>query len=325
MRFAVAVGLAVIAGSIPYVLGRPLALRGSPRELIIVAVTSMMSMAAASIVILGMIVGSAALPTRTLPTLVERCIGAAGQILRHPVEHWPRIIAALLLLAIAARAVWAVFVTQRSARRQRAALLDLPSEATPQGHVVIASDRPFAFTVGAFLHHDVFISQGLIDRLSPEALRGVLAHERAHADGKHGALHIVGVAVARAFSFFPPVRMAADQLVLGLELAADQRALFELDDPTVLAAALVEVADRTGDRPVGVMAAGHTGVGVRIQRLTQAEGSCRRAVLGRATVLLSIATLMVLLAALPLSARNLSGSARVEEAHAVCHLPHAAS
>jgi Zn-dependent protease with chaperone function len=327
MNLAVALGLATIAGSIPFVLGRRLERHGSPHVLIVVAVTSMASMALAWVVILGMIVGSAALPTRSLPTLVERCVGAAGQLLRHPIQHWPRIIAAVLLLGITVRAVWAVFATLRAARRERTALLGLPSVVSSQGHVVVASDLPFAFTAGALMHHEVFISQGLIDRLSPGAVRGVLAHERAHADGRHGSLHIVGVAFARAFSFFPPMRTAADQLVLGLELAADQRALTELDDPMVLAAALIDVAERTKEQPAGTMAASATGLGTRVRRLTQIAAARRpapsRRLFGRSAVLLSISTFLVLLSALPLSARNLTGTARAQAAHAVCHLPHA--
>lgn len=325
MRLAVALALTAIAGSIPYAFGRRLAYRGSPTALVVVAISAMASMAVASVVILGSVVGSAAVPTRTLPTLVERCVGAAGQLLQHPVQHWPRIIAALLLLAISARAAWAIFVTSRAARRQRAALLGLPSSISARGHVVIASDHPFAFTSGALSRHEVFISQGLIDRLSPEALTGVLAHEQAHADGRHGSLHLVGVALARAFAFFPPMRAAADQLVLGLELLADQRALAEVDDPTVLASALIDVAEHTKDQPAGTLAASVTGIGTRVRRLTQiaaARPPDARPLLGRAAVLFSIATFLVLLAALPLSARSLTGTARAEAAHAVCHLPH---
>ena len=326
MNLAVALGLAAVAGGFPSVIGRRLVRRGSPRVLIAVAVTSMASMALASVVILGMIVGSASLPTRTLPTLVERCVGAAGQLLRHPIQHWPRIIAAMLLLAIAARAVWAVVMTGRTARRQRIALLGLPSAITSEGQVVIASERPFAFTAGVLLRHEVFISQGLIDRLSPAAVQAVLAHERAHAEGRHGSLHIVGVAVARAFSFLPPMRLAADQLVLGLEMAADERALTEINDPTVLATALIDVAHQTREHPVGSLAASATGLETRVRRLTQPaddRAPRQRSLFGRGAVLLSVATLLVLLAALPLSARNLTGTGRAEAAHAVCHLPHA--
>lgn len=327
MRLAVALALAALAGGIPYAFGRPLALRGSPRALIVVAATAIASMAAASIVLLGSVVGSAAVPTRTLPTLVERCVGAAGQLLQHPVQHWPRIIAALLLLAILARAVWAICVISRAARRQRMALLGLPSSISAHGgHIVIASDRPFAFTSGAFSHHDVFISQGLIDRLSPEALGAVLAHEQAHATGRHGALHLIGVAAARAFVFLPPMRAAADQLVLGLELLADRRALAKVDDPTVLAMALINVAEHTKDQPAGTLAASVTSIATRIRRLTEiaaARPPDARPLLGQAAVLISTATLFVLLAALPISARNFTGTARAEAAHAVCHLPQA--
>ena len=323
MSLAVALSLAVVAGSIPYIFGRRLQGRGSPMALIVVAMTSMASMAVASIVILGAVVGSTSVPSGALPTL-ERCVGVAGELLQHPDRHWPRIVAAIFLLAISARAAKAVVSTHQGSRSQRAALLALPSAISPQGHVVVASDRPFAFTFGAFKAHEVFISQGLIDRLSPEALEGVLAHERAHADGWQGTLHIVGVAIARAFSFFPPMRAAADQLTLGLELAADQRALAVVVDPTVLASALVDVAAHTREQPTGALAASRSGIETRVRRLTQIAAprtAGRSSLLGHAAAVLSIATLSALIATLPLSARNLTGTARAEAAHAACHLP----
>jgi len=325
MRLVIAVGLAAIAGALPYILGRFLIREGSPRALIAVSSSSMMAMAMASIVVLGAVVGPATMPTRTLPALVERCVDAADQLFRHPVQHWPRIVAAVLLLGVAIRLIWSAAHTMRAARRERAQLASLPARPIDERGLVhlVECDRPLALTVGTLMRPRIYISRGLLGRVSPSTVAAVLAHERAHAHGRHGGLQSLGRIVSHAFSFFPPMRLAADHLILGLELAADERAADAVGDPVVLAAALVDVAANTHDHPAGTLAAGVDGLGARVARLTGSRS--RRATRRRAGSFAGgfAGVLVVSIAlALPLSARNLTGSARVEAVHAVCHLPH---
>lgn len=327
MRLVIVICLAIVAGALPYVLGRYLVQEGSPRALIVVSLGSMLSMGMASVVVLGTIVGPATLPTRALPALVERCVDAAGQLFRHPVQHWPRIVAALLLLGLAIRLIWSAVHTIRAARGERALLSSLPAHPIDeQGLVhVVDCDRPLALTVGAMTRPRIYISKGLLGRVSPDTIAAVLAHERAHARGRHGSLQSLGRTVSHAFSFIPPMRLAADHLIIGLEMAADECAVKVVGDPLVLASALVDVAAHTQCRPVGALAAGADGLAARVGRLTRSRppdpatrgraGSFAAAFVG--AVLVSIAL------SLPLSARNLTGSARDEAVHAVCHLPHA--
>jgi beta-lactamase regulating signal transducer with metallopeptidase domain len=170
----------------------------------------------------------------------------------------------------------------------------------------------------------IYISNGLLGRVSPETIAAVLAHERAHARGRHGSLQSLGRTVSHAFSFFPPMRLAADHLILALELSADERAVEVVGDPLVLASALVDVAAHTRGRPVGSLAAGSDGLGARVGRLTRSRPSDRatRARAGSFAAAFAGAVLLSIALSLPLSARNLTGSARTEAVHAVCHLPH---
>ena len=326
MRLAIAFGLAIVAAVLPYVLGPYLLGEGSPRALIAVSLGSMMSMAMSAIVVLGAIVDPASVPTRALPMLVERCVDAAGQLFRHPVQHWPRIIAAILVLGLVARLMWSAVHTVRATRRERAMLASLPTRpADEHGLVhVVECDRPLALTVGALLRPRVYISRGLLGRISPVTTAAVLAHERAHARGRHGSLQSLGRTVSHAFSFFPPMRLAADHLILGLELAADERAVEVVGDPILLASALVEVAAHTQDRPAGALAAGADGLEARVRRLTSSSAldRARERRVGAFAAAFAGVVFIAIALALPLSARNLTGSSRTDAAHAVCHLPH---
>ena len=326
MRFAIALGLAIVAAALPYVLGRHLIGEGSPRALIAVSLGSIVAMAMASVVVLGTIVGPGTVPTRALPALVERCVDAAGQLFRHPVQHWPRIIAALLVLGLVIRLIWSAVRTIRAARRERAMLASLPARPLDdQGLVhVVECDRPLALTVGALRRPRIYISRGLLGRVSPDTIAAVLAHERAHARARHGILQSLGRTVSHSFSFFPPMRLAADHLILGLEFAADEGAVRIVGDPVALASALVDVAAHTKGRPAGALAAGADGLGARVGRLTSSrppdDASRRRA--GSFAAAFAGAVVVSIALALPLSARNLTGSARTDAVHAACHLPH---
>lgn len=326
MRLPIVICLAIVAGALPYVLARYLIAEGSPRALIALSIGSMMAMAMALVVVLGTIVGPATLPTRVLPSLVGRCVDAAGQLFLHPVQHWPRIVAALLLVGSAVRLVWAAVHTIRASRRERGLLASLPAHPVDEQGLVyeVESNRPLALTVGTLMRPRVYISTGLLDRVSPETIAAVLAHEGAHARGRHGSLQSLGRTVSLAFSFFPPMRLAADHLILGLELAADERAVEVVGDPIVLAHALVDVAAHSQRPLAGALAAGADGIGARVRRLTMARppdrATRRRA--GSFAAVFAGAVFVSLALSLPLSARNLAGAARSDAVHAVCHLPH---
>jgi Zn-dependent protease with chaperone function len=325
MSISLVVGLAIAAGVLPATLGRWLVSCGSPRQIIVFAIGSLSCMALGFVVALGAIVDPSALPARDLPQLVGQCVGAASRLLNHPLRHWPRILAALLLVGVAARLAFAGAVIIRDLRRQARSVDALASEVgdSRRGPVlVVPSERLFAFAVGV-LRRRVVVSHGLMTVLGPRQRAAVLAHERAHVRGWHTAFLLFGRSVGRAFSFIPPVRRAASQLVLGLEMAADDAAAESVGDPMVVAGALVDLAGRTTDRPNQGLGAAGGELQARVKRLTRPHAG-RVANRRAAWVALPLvgALLMTLLLAFPVSARSLSGRGRDRAIHDVCHLPH---
>lgn len=228
-----------------------------------------------------------------------------------------------MLLALMGRVTWAALVTQRSARRERAVIATLPTEwvAADGSLRVVRSVHAFAFAVSALGRRRVYVSRGLIDILTPRALDAVLAHERAHISGRHGLPQLIGRVMSHAFRFVPPIRLASDQLILGLEMVADARAVDLLGDPLLLASAVVDVAEHSRVRPGVALGVGSHSVAERVARLTSGGPSTRRRSIGVVSVVLSLAIFASLTLAIPASARNLGGTLRIEAGHALCHLP----
>jgi len=314
-----------VAGALPMLAGPRLLRDGSPRQLVLVSLGSLASMALGFVVVLGVLVDPSDLPATELPELVGRCVGAAGKILDHPFAHWPRVLAALLLLATIGRLAYVGIMTVRDAHREVRSIMRLTDVGAerPGGVVVVRAEQPFAFAAG-IIRRRIVVSQGFCDALDADARSAVLAHERAHVKGWHAALLLFGRSVARAFSFLPPVRKAADLLILGLELSADETAARRVGDPMIVARALLDLAESSATRPTHAPAAMGGEISTRIRRLTRGDHTRCRTSRIRSSLAVTIAgaTLVILLAALPASARTLTGPQEAQAVHAVCHLPH---
>lgn len=306
----------------PYLFGSRILGWGGPRATIAVGLGALVGAASGVVVLLLAVVDPPDLPASDLPDLIGRCADAAGQLFSHPVGHWPRIIAALALLALGVRLAYAAVATLLDARRTRS---DLDRIGTPHaGFTVVDSPVPMAYTVG--LHRRVVVvSSGLLSQLTDEERAAVLAHERAHVRGWHTALLMVARVVVRAFGSCPPARMATRQLVLGLETAADDVAVGEVGDPIVVARALLRLAEHPDHgAPASTLGANESDVLVRVRRLTRAEaGTERHRPLGLLATAITILLVTSVLLVLPATGRTAGAAAQGGEIHAVCHLPHA--
>ena len=301
---------------------------GSPQQVIGFSLASLVAMGAGLIVGLGAVLDPGALPVRDLPALVGRCVDAAGRILEHPVRHWPRIMAAFLLLAVIVRFVWSWLASLLEAR-SRSRIVDAIGREAPSADVdgtdliVVPADEPFAFTVG-LRRRRVIVSTPVLTTLGEEERTAVLAHERAHVRGWHPALLSVGMVLSRAFPFVRPLRACADQLLAGLEMAADEAAARAVGDPLIVARALLALAPYAPKGTTGLGVAG-TAVGARVERLTSVGSGRPRGQRAAAWMVGSAVSIaLVLLLVLPASAQALTGNGRVLAIHAACHLPHAA-
>jgi hypothetical protein len=327
MRLLVVPALAGAAWVYPMIVGGAIRRSGTPKQIVAFSLASIAAIGSGMVVGLGAIVDPAALPVRDLPALLGRCVDAAGRLLEHPLRHWPRILAAVVLVAVIVRLLWSGVATFREGR-SRSRLVEAIGRQVPRALigdadlVVVPADAPFAFTVG-LRRRRIVVSTPVMNDLAVEERRAVLAHERAHANGWHPALLSVGTVLSRAFPFIRPLRDCAEHLIVGLEMAADEAAVRAVGDPLIVARTLLALAPHAPKGSSGIGVAG-TSIRARVERLTTPGGPTalrtrpRVAWMVRAVALLAL----VLIVVLPASARALTGSGRTVAIHAACHLPH---
>lgn len=321
MSLELSVIAAVLAAALPIWVGKGLTRNATPRQTIVFSILCLIALCFGLIIILGAAVRPSQLATAALPGVVERCLGAAAELLAHPVRHWPRILAALLLVALLARLAYALVATTADFHLIARRVLDpVRQEKTPTGKVLfVRTDEVFAVA----LRRRIVVSTGAWEKLDPPERTAVLAHERAHLRGLHGVLLFAARVVVRAFPFLPPARLAAQQLLFGLEMAADDAAVAAVGDPMVVAMALEKLAVAPSRPSKGRLHAADSELLLRIARLVPARNHDRMAAsVGPAGLSLALVVVLGLLLALPLSARALSVESRDRAVHDVCHLPH---
>lgn len=103
----------------------------------------------------------------------------------------------------------------------------------------------------------------MLDLLTPEELRAVVAHERAHARGRHDLVLLPFVALRAAVPWVRAVRTAREAVPVLLEMLADDRARRVHGDLT-LARALVGMA---APSPGAGFALAEQGIVQRVERL----------------------------------------------------------
>jgi len=149
-------------------------------------------------------------------------------------------------------------------RREHAALVAAAGRPGDQPDVVIVDhDAPAVYCLPCG-RYQIVISAGALAALTPQQLRAVLAHERAHLRCRHHVILALATALARAFPRVPLLSQAQPQLAVLAEMAADDAAArrHRRDD---LAAALVALAT-AGARPATLAASGPEAI-VRLQRI----------------------------------------------------------
>ncbi|MFI6907304.1 M56 family metallopeptidase [Nonomuraea sp. NPDC050394] len=128
---------------------------------------------------------------------------------------------------------------------------------------VLPGAAPVAYCVPGWRSR-VVLSRGALDLLDPAELRAVLAHERAHARGRHDLFLMPFAALAAAFPWLPVVKAARRAVPVLLEMLADDRARRVSGDRT-LARAIVLMAVPKG--PEGAFRLADEGVAQRVERL----------------------------------------------------------
>jgi Zn-dependent protease with chaperone function len=132
-------------------------------------------------------------------------------------------------------------------RRRHHELVQLLSSPDPERKSirVVEDAAPVAYCLPNGLHPVTVISRGLLERLTPEELSAVVAHERAHAEQRHDVVALTFRAWRDALPGFPAAALADHAVRELVELLADDRARREVGDRT-LARTIVLAAGSAG-------------------------------------------------------------------------------
>ena len=138
----------------------------------------------------------------------------------------------------------------RSVRRRHRELVDLLA-TRDDGHTrVLEHTTPTAYCLPG-VRRRVVLTQGTIDRLTPDELGAVMAHERAHLSGRHDLVVEFFTVVHEAVPRFMRSSTALREVHLLIEVLADRAAVRRAGVVTT-ARAIVGMAG--GPKPAGAMA-----------------------------------------------------------------------
>jgi beta-lactamase regulating signal transducer with metallopeptidase domain len=221
-------------------------------------------------------------PGASLLAAVHSCWSAVQHGSPPRVEEVAGVIGVALLVAFAARlAVVSVrgFRKRCHKRQENLSVLRLVARpvTSPSDILWLAHDQPLAFSM-AGRPGTVVATEGLTRHLDPGAVAAVLAHERAHLNGRHHLLVAIADAVRATFPFVPLFRDAPRAIRDLVELAADVVAARDCG-PVAVRTALLKVT-RHG-APSTSLAMAQDAVDLRLARLrhgSRPPGGLRRTV-----------------------------------------------
>ena len=206
---------------------------------------------------------------------------------------------AMLAAAVAVRVTWCTVATLAATVRagsrhgHRLRLAGRPDARLDA--IVISHDEPAAYCVPG-TGRPIVLTTAALRLLDDAQLTAVLAHERAHQDGRHHLLVWLAAVPAAAFGRVAAFRHARDQVARLAELAADDAAAARSPRLAVAGALLTLGAAPAG---AGALGAGGSTAAARIRRLIAAPNPLGRAAraAGALAVTALIALLLILLAA----------------------------
>jgi Zn-dependent protease with chaperone function len=264
---------ALLAWAVLLAVAAPLVLRRagwqtrSPR--LAVAIWQATSLSFVAALVLGGL--SLAVPATVLSgglaDLLANCVMAVRDAYRTPVGGGAAGAGLVLAAAVTVRVGWCLLADIRSAakrRRQHARGLALVARRDDAlGALVVQHGQPQAYCVPGRTAA-IVVTTATVDRLPPDQLAAVLAHERAHLRARHHLAVAAAGALARALPRIPLLREAAVFVPLLVEMAADDAA-GRGHDRAKVATALAALADAA--TPIAALGAAGTGALARVQRL----------------------------------------------------------
>ncbi|GGC52482.1 M56 family metallopeptidase [Hoyosella rhizosphaerae] len=278
---AFAVLAVALAGPIPAILSKAQWPLKAPRAALVlwqsIAIAAVLSAFSSGLAIASMLLvpGPDGLPT-TSPTEEIAVLGLPLWILSVGVFAITVLIGARLIYSTAQ-----VSIRTRKRRAHHRMLVDLLDQPDPRlDHLtradlrVLRHSEPLAYCLPG-LRQRVVVSEGALDKLAPDELDAILAHERAHLRARHDLVLEAFTAVHAAFPRVVRSKSALGAVRLLIELLADDAAL-RATGATPLARALVTCSSNA--TPDGAMAAGGIATLLRIQRLADGTYDLRTSV-----------------------------------------------
>ncbi|MGO4692309.1 M56 family metallopeptidase [Glaciibacter sp. 2TAF33] len=136
---------------------------------------------------------------------------------------------------------------QRRRHRNLVELLSRPLHGRPDTRVIDHA-APVAYCLPGAARSVTVLSNGMLDLLDADELRGVIAHETAHLRQQHHVVLLAFKSWHSALPWFPIANRAENAVALLVEMLADDQARHVVDDRT-LARAIVLVGT-AGEPPL---------------------------------------------------------------------------
>jgi Zn-dependent protease with chaperone function len=232
-------------------------------------------------VMLATALGGVALivPTEAVSTNLAGLLGACAMALRAQFATPAGAATAIagLALAMSVMGRWAYCWLAESARCKRTRqrhleILAMVGRAGPRAGVTLMDHhKPVVYCL-AGRPHRIVLSTAANDALDEPQLDAVLAHERAHLQGRHDLAVGAAIALARAFPWLQLFRDARDEITRLVELLADDHATRGANRLALAEAMLTLAAD---EAPAGALAAGGSTAARRIRRLIEGHRPVR--------------------------------------------------
>ncbi|HET6166359.1 MAG TPA: M56 family metallopeptidase [Marmoricola sp.] len=270
----------VLAGPVPWALGRVPELRRTPRA----AMVLWQSVALAGVL--------AALGAGL--SLVTAQLGDERSVRASALSVLPLCLTGLVLARLLLSG-HRVGTRLRALRRRHRHLVDLVA-ADVDGVRVLEHEAPTAYCLPG-LQSRVVVSRGTVASLTSAELAAVLAHERAHLRARHDLVLEAFTVLQEAFPAVVTSRRALDEVRLLVEVLADRAARRRHGAAEVVRAFATLAADGSPAAPESAIAAAGVGLAARLDLLLD-EGPHRvqaAALLVTALAVLVLPTVLVVL------------------------------
>lgn len=159
-------------------------------------------------------------------------------------------------LAIGLLLLWAcgaLFVAARFARgwwRVRAARLAARPLALAADVPVLASQSTIEPGIFGFLCPVLLLPEGILERLSPEQLSAIVAHEMCHVRRRDNLTYLAHMLVEALFWFYPPVWWIGKRLIEERERACDEAVVDARVKPLIYAEGILNVCKFCVESPL---------------------------------------------------------------------------